>query len=144
MNKEKVAELVLKYHNPDQWKTNSPVYQVWEDGEITSQEARDLSGPRTLRFIESGRPDARFDGMPCKEGVHSYMFAPSKEAAYEVRKALVDEGLPKNVALVFHCEDATKLAKLMKSVMDQVEAMKALHIGILGDVNVYLDDKYSN
>ena len=87
------SELQLKleeYHDLKYGNRIGSVYQIWEDGEITSQKSGDLLWHRTLHPIRDGIRGVEIP-MPEKfNPLHSYAMVKGWDQAWELR-LLIDK-----------------------------------------------------
>ena len=83
-----IHELIELAHNPELAEASGHVYQIWEDGEITSQKCGDLLWHRTLHRVVGGIDGLKLT-MPAEHGVHCYAFLTEADA-YEIGRQIVN------------------------------------------------------
>lgn len=83
-----ILKRITELHSPELIKTESLVVQLWDDGEVTLQKAKDLMWLRTLHQIRGPLCGVKIK-MPCdwKRGI-SYAVIPSIEEAIEIRELM--------------------------------------------------------
>lgn len=88
-----IQEMVDAASNDELAKEEGHVYQLWQDGEITSQKAGELLWQRSLHQAESGLEGVRIPGLvfPHKKqwGDNSYLFCTEADAR-KIRQAMVE------------------------------------------------------
>lgn len=92
MNQADTIATVNAMDCPAAAQAEGPVYQVWEDGEITLQKAGSLLWRRNLRCIEMGNESKALpcDALANKYNNHSFVFLDSHEAAAQARKLILE------------------------------------------------------
>lgn len=111
-NYEDFVELTRNLHQPELAKRPGHVYQIWEDGEITSQKGGDLLWERTLHSLVSGIFGLSLP-MPVQFHSHSFAFV-SATSAVRIARSIVN---------LCRCDDSIKsIIKAQPSYVDYYEA----------------------
>ena len=83
---EDLVEFIRGCHNSVLAKKSGHVTQIWEDGEITSQNSGELLWMRGLHSLLGGIPNLRLP-MPVsfRDGSHFYAYVSGEDAVYIAR-----------------------------------------------------------